>query len=264
MSFSSIIPTSSYLIRTLRNWPLFFADLALTNYAHTSRHFTYNFRDGTKLKVRPFTTDKWVITDIWRHDPYWHEQYKLSSDPVLVDIGAHIGAWTIHMSRRFSQAKVIAFEPIPATFELLTTNIKLNKLTNTTTINAAVSSQAGSLPLFYDSQHSAYSGSYPRHQHQQGAKLYAPAITLAEGMKRAAVDHIDLLKCDIEGAEFSLLPSLPTEILQRINNVSVEYHLFNGEQLSTLVDFFTNAGFRHLDTIPMLTDSGYVFFQRQI
>ena len=58
----------------------------------------------------------------------------------VVDIGANIG----HYTKRFSElvgahGRVVAFEPVPTTFSLLSANVQLFKHANVTLINAAAS-----------------------------------------------------------------------------------------------------------------------------
>jgi hypothetical protein len=45
-------------------------------------------------------------------------------------------------------------------------------------------------------------------------------------MRRLGITRIDLLKLDIEGAEFDLIAATPNQILQRINQITVEFHDF--------------------------------------
>ncbi len=71
----------------------------------------------------------------------------------VIDIGANVG----HYTKRFSelvgaQGRVIAFEPVPTTFSLLSANVELFAHSNVSLINAAVSDKldvAGmSIPKF--------------------------------------------------------------------------------------------------------------------
>jgi hypothetical protein len=45
-------------------------------------------------------------------------------------------------------------------------------------------------------------------------------------MRRLGITKIDLLKLDIEGAEFDLIAVTPNQILQRISQIAVEFHDF--------------------------------------
>ena len=51
-------------------------------------------------------------------------------------------------------------------------------------------------------------------------------VTLAEFRHRASVDHVDLLKVDIEGAEIDLFEACNDDELKEINQITVEFHDF--------------------------------------
>jgi hypothetical protein len=50
--------------------------------------------------------------------------------------------------------------------------------------------------------------------------------TLRTFLKKAGLDHVDLLKLDIEGAELDMLEASSREDLQRISQISIEFHDF--------------------------------------
>ncbi len=66
-----------------------------------------------------------------------------------LDIGAHIGAVSVYLARKFE--RVIAFEAVPATFEFLRLNAA--DIPNITALNVAVGPTAGEVYLSH----------YPRH-----------------------------------------------------------------------------------------------------
>ncbi len=66
-------------------------------------------------------------------------------------------------------------------------------------------------------------------------------ITLATLWNRERLDRIDMLKLDIEGAEYELIEASPTEILRKINVIALEYHP-NGSK-SDLFRRLDEAGF---------------------
>jgi len=51
-------------------------------------------------------------------------------------------------------------------------------------------------------------------------------VTLAEFRRLASVDHVDLLKIDIEGAEIDLFGSCSDSELKEIGQITVEFHSF--------------------------------------
>jgi tRNA/tmRNA/rRNA uracil-C5-methylase (TrmA/RlmC/RlmD family) len=76
-----------------------------------------------------------VLSDLW--EIYVKRILAVAPNDVFVDVGAHIGSYTIPVARKAQ--KVIAFEPNKHSFELLTKNIALNRLTNIEAYNTAVS-----------------------------------------------------------------------------------------------------------------------------
>jgi len=62
---------------------------------------------------------------------------------VILDIGANLGVMTIHLSRRFPQAQILAIEPIPINYKILLHNIKKHGCTNVTALQIAVGDAEG-------------------------------------------------------------------------------------------------------------------------
>jgi FkbM family methyltransferase len=114
---------------------------------------------------------------------------------VVFDVGANIGNNAVFWATQGHPARVYAFEPIPDTFSILTTNIEINGLQSiVTAINAAV----GDVPerLAVDSYLRGNIGGTRLKRDPEGA---IPAITLDEFDFKE--QRCDLLKIDVEGFE---------------------------------------------------------------
>jgi FkbM family methyltransferase len=62
-----------------------------------------------------------------RHEDVIIEYFRPKEGDMVVDIGAHIGRYTIIASKRVgANGKVIAIEANPSNFEMLKRNIQLN------------------------------------------------------------------------------------------------------------------------------------------
>jgi len=69
----------------------------------------------------------------------------LRKGDVFFDVGANIGSYTV-LAASLKKAKVMAFEPVPLTFEKLNLNVKLNQLEELVTLhNAAIGSRKSEL-----------------------------------------------------------------------------------------------------------------------
>lgn len=69
------------------------------------------------------------------------EEYRTvftKEDPLIIDCGGHIGVSVLYFKKISPLSRVIAFEPNLENFEILSKNVKVNRLTHVKLINAAV------------------------------------------------------------------------------------------------------------------------------
>lgn len=116
----------------------------------------------------------------------------------VVDIGAHIGYFTIILSDLVgNDGKVIAFEPNPITFSILKKNIETNSLSNVILENLAIS-DIESEQYIKESNESA--GSSIDKNYTDGIKINT--ITLDKYFENK---EINFIKMDVQGSEFNIL-----------------------------------------------------------
>src|ERR671919_1293041 len=85
------------------------------------------------------------------------EHFTPKQGDIVVDIGAHIGLYTIISSKRVgTNGKVVAIEADPGNFEMLNRNIKLNRLANVIPLNYAVYSNETKIKLYLPSGESGF------------------------------------------------------------------------------------------------------------
>jgi len=117
---------------------------------------------------------------------------------VIVEVGANIGAHTVHLANRVGPAgRVVAFEPQPPVFQLLCANMALNSLTHVTCVPAAVGRRAGQLfvpELRYEQANNFGGVSLDR----ATAGVPVECVTLDEYLD---LPSLRLLKIDVEGME---------------------------------------------------------------
>ncbi len=124
-----------------------------------------------------------------------------------LDIGAHIGAISVFLSRHFE--KVSAFEAIPQTFETLLMNV--GELENVQAFNLAISSDASELFFSHFQKHGQLS-------HVETA--LDPRRTERVGPIKAATidsfayDDVSFMKIDVEGYELPVLTGARATILR--------------------------------------------------
>ena len=150
----------------------------------------------------------------------------LPADGVFLDVGANQGELTLVAARRAPEGSVIAFEPVPTWFELLGENVRLNGLRNVRLVNAAVADIEGTHEMFAPADDHGGGG------HNEGLSTFGrageldrpvgvvPTVTLDRFAEREAIDRVDVIKIDVEGAE-GLVLSGARELLARCRPVLV-------------------------------------------
>lgn len=138
-----------------------------------------------------------------------------SDDRLIIDAGANIGAFTLYCLLRAPQAFVVAIEPADDSCARLRDLIHRHGFADRCAIHqAALSDTPGTTTLDMNA------GSQFRMTGRGGVQI--PALTL--DAIAAPYPSVDLLKIDIEGAEYRVLPAVSPEILGRIRHIEMEYH----------------------------------------
>jgi FkbM family methyltransferase len=135
-------------------------------------------------------------------------QKHLRAGDTCFDVGSHVGYLAILMAHLVGPAgRVVAFEPVPETFETLQENILLNHLENVSLERTAVGEQEGTISLFCDStQELSWTPSVAAYS-MPGSdlrKLSVPVLSL-DGYLRKSGLCPRLVKIDVEGAELAVL-----------------------------------------------------------
>ena len=125
----------------------------------------------------------------------------------VIDVGANVG----HYTKKFSelvgpQGRVIALEPIPITFSLLSANTLMFTYPNVTLINAAASNESG---VVYMSIPKAPTGLTDYYQAHISSDVENTLMVFAISLDSLNIDHpIALVKIDVEGHEASVLAGM--------------------------------------------------------
>jgi FkbM family methyltransferase len=143
----------------------------------------------------------------------------LQPDHVFMDVGANIGYFTVLAAA--TVARVIAFEPGPRTHGYCMANIALNKLTNVELLRCGLWHEDATLELTSDSAtlNAAIVPSTDAFAHEP-----IRVVTL-DGLVRAGtlpLPRLDMIKMDVEGAEFSALTGMRDTVARLQPSVVME------------------------------------------
>lgn len=125
--------------------------------------------------------------------------------PVLLDIGANLGWHTLRWATLLPHATIHAFEPAPGSRARLQRNLERNDLLGRVRVHeAAVSSTTGHAS-FHLAADDAYGSLVPPDRSPVAGRVDVPVTTLDEFVWRQGLEHIDLVKIDVEGVEHEVL-----------------------------------------------------------
>jgi FkbM family methyltransferase len=144
----------------------------------------------------------------------------LGRGSMFVDLGAYKGEFARALVADFG-CRGCCVEADPELFAQLPKNDEVCVL------HAALGGRDGKVTLYLAEKREANSLD-PRIAEYGGARgsVVVESLTLQSCLAKLGVDHVDLLKVDIEGAEIVMLDSAPESVLRRIRQVTIEFHDF--------------------------------------
>lgn len=197
---------------------------------------------ASKFVLRQRDSDVRVFREVIEHAVYdcFPELNCRTTHPLrIVDAGGNIGLSTIFFKRRFPTAEVIFVEPETQCYEIAIEHFRMNKLDGVQPVHAGLWPSSGSLKLIQDPG-SDLSWSTRVALEPAGD---IDAVSISALMRSYQWNFIDLLKIDIEGAEFPLLqdPSAE-EWLRMTRRIVGEYHPSLGDSVE-FIECIRSHGF---------------------
>lgn len=175
-----------------------------------------------------------IVRDIYEEDAYRTRLLSSNAGPqVVVDVGAHIGCFATLWHKKNPAARIICVEACPENLEALRANVG----EFAEVVHAACTYETEPIALLNavrpNCESTGGSVVVPRADlktsdlRQEGYEYWhdlreLPKVTLEELMQQFGFDHIDVLKLDCEGSEYSILGQTPSR--QRIRLAVGEYH----------------------------------------
>lgn len=145
---------------------------------------------------------------------------------IFFDVGANIGSYTLTLAK--SAARVFSFEAAFSNAMILSNFVALSKLNSIEIINKAVSNKSGEIISIYSSPDTGGNNTQ-FHDFGKGCENVS-TITLDQYVADNNIDHVDVIKIDIEGSELAAFQGAHNLLSKSHPVLLVEFHAVVAKQ----------------------------------
>jgi FkbM family methyltransferase len=164
--------------------------------------------------------------------------------PVVLDIGANQGQFTRTMIQKFG-CRVHAVEPNPH----LCANLQELAIPGVTVYGVALADTRG--PHLFRLMNNSESSHFCTPDNSIEGVVQVEAVTLEDLISEIPDAGIGLVKMDVEGAEIDVLERVPARALERVKQLTVEFHQFmypeSRVRIEAVKKRFTDSGYWVVD-----------------
>ena len=178
--------------------------------------------DGRPVHYRPGTSDVSIVYDIlFRKSEYWLPEGL--APRCILDIGGNIGIAARYLAWRFPRAELHSFEPVPDNLALMRRNLE------GTAVHAhdyGLGEVTGEFCFHTPAAAPEDVGGYSRFGEAGAASrtVRARIRAVPEALSALGLGKIDVIKIDVEGAEYDVISAFPDDLLSKVTWVYGELH----------------------------------------
>ena len=173
---------------------------------------------GFNLSFKSYISFQNLYNEIFIHNEYLFHSNK--KNPFIIDCGSNIGMSSLFFKILYPEAKILAFEPSKANYELFEKNMINNNFKDITLIKKALLNKIKKIKLYNP-------GSILSSINKKNGNRFEIVETTL--LSDYINQKVDFLKMDIEGAETLVFEDLENKgKLKFINEMIIEYHLKSG------------------------------------
>lgn len=220
-------------------------------------HDRYDLMNGYAIAHQESHTTSNGYREVFERGLYTRHGITLSAGDCVVDVGGNIGLFTLFAHLAAPDVEVHAVEPIPPTAEVLRTNVALHAI-RATVHEVGLAREPGTDTFTFYPQSSGLSGRFAdverdrdiaRHMVREGLSTFdvdasddrverrveqmlqdrfqqqeftCTLVTLSDLIRDAGIEHVDLLKIDVERSELEVLAGIEDEHWARIDQIVME------------------------------------------
>ena len=190
-----------------------------------ARHIVLSMEfEGADLSLRIDDSDIRVFKQIFVDNEY--DSLNLPDNAKkIIDLGANIGLSALFFIKKFPSARIVAVEPDAVNFSIMEKNLeKFSK--SVSLLQAAILPTYGEVSLVEEDDNHVSLGAwgYRTEASKDNSALSVKALTIPTIMKQYDMDFVDILKVDIEGAEYELFEKNYEDWIDKVGLVIIETH----------------------------------------
>jgi amino acid adenylation domain-containing protein/FkbM family methyltransferase len=249
----------------------------------TDGYARYELRNGLAIAHQNRTDTTYLYQEIFEDEVYLKQGVSLPEHACIFDVGANIGLFTLFVAERCPDARIYAFEPLAPIFDVLRINSKLSGA-NIKLFPIGLSNVEKSETFTYYPQYPSRSGltayadatdevavikKFLANKQESGVAeigvmlaeaddlfggyfngelLECRVRRLSDVMREEKIDRIDLLKIDVQRAEFDVLQGIDDDDWTMIQQVVMEVHDASGTdtdgRVRNIVSLLEKHGFQ--------------------
>jgi len=191
-----------------------------------------------------------------------YAQCDLDNLNVVLDIGANVGLFSLYMLKKHNCKRIYAIEPTKKAFVQLSDS--LNDEPNASIHKVAIYDYTGKSKIKTDEQNSTISGFHNEEIHPYSNNIMneeeVDVIKLCDFLNNHNINHVDLIKIDIEGAEYAVIDSLSDLDILKSDRYLIEYHSSEIKNTKRIVERFKFLGYTVLNLEDPNFDKTLGFF----
>lgn len=181
--------------------------------------------------------------EIMLKDYYRYYYIESLQSPIIVDIGANVGNFTLASDIFYRDSKIYAVEPVKNTYDILKFNTKQHE--NISIFNMAVGDRNEVKKIYFSDDENDRASFFEENivDKKEVKSVDIDVIRLGDLLEKQRLDSVDVLKIDVEGFEREVIDGLG-ERIDSIRYLIIEIHLKkNKNNFVYINNYLSNNGF---------------------
>jgi FkbM family methyltransferase len=262
-------PSTAWIVPDARAAPMLFGSAVLEEDERLGSLAWHEPADDLRVAGFNRRETDFLYREIFVDGTYFRRGVRLPRDPVVVDVGANIGMFTIRTALEYPDARIVAVEPVAELAEAVRINAELYEAPVTVVCAALGGADAEADFTFYR-HNSVMSGRFADTTEDAGVlkgylltgggsaddaqldrmvagrmvgeRRRVPVTTVTQVASAQGLHRIDLLKIDVEKAELDVLAGIDDSLWPVIGRIVLEAHDIDG-RLDAIVDLLRGRGY---------------------